>query len=152
MPFIIPPRINRASFANQLIFNMIIVSAFFILGADYIIKALTITLNPPLLQNIFLCVIFIALLCFVVNVFRLYTSRLHDLNRSGFWQLLFFIPFVSIILSIIIFTAPGTKGENKFGNQPKPNSKLGCVFGVINAIIILLLIVIGSIASIASYT
>lgn len=34
----------------------------------------------------------------------LITRRLHDLNRSGWWQLIFFVPFSFVLMPMIIFS------------------------------------------------
>ena len=44
--------------------------------------------------------------------------RLHDTNRSGFFLLLSFIPFIGGIILLFFFIAEGTKGKNKFGSDP----------------------------------
>jgi uncharacterized membrane protein YhaH (DUF805 family) len=41
--------------------------------------------------------------------------RLHDLDRSGWWLLLSFIPLVGAIILIIWFCSKGTDGPNRFG-------------------------------------
>jgi uncharacterized membrane protein YhaH (DUF805 family) len=41
--------------------------------------------------------------------------RLHDLDRSGWWFLLIFIPLVGIIILIVWFCSKGTDGPNRFG-------------------------------------
>lgn len=40
--------------------------------------------------------------------------RLHDLDKSGWWLLLGFVPIVGLIL-IYWFAQPGTPGANRFG-------------------------------------
>ena len=49
-------------------------------------------------------------------------KRLHDFDASGWWTLLFFIPFVSFGFSIALYVFPGTKGANSYGELP--SSKL----------------------------
>ena len=44
--------------------------------------------------------------------------RLHDTNRSGFFLLLSFIPFIGGIILLFFLIAEGTKGKNKFGPDP----------------------------------
>jgi uncharacterized membrane protein YhaH (DUF805 family) len=44
--------------------------------------------------------------------------RLHDLDRSGWWILLFLIPLVGAIVLIVWFCTQGTDGENRFGPDP----------------------------------
>ena len=41
--------------------------------------------------------------------------RLHDLDRTGWWFLLAFIPVVGWIILIIWYCARGTAGPNRFG-------------------------------------
>lgn len=43
--------------------------------------------------------------------------RLHDSDKSGFWILVGFIPFGSLIL-LVLFCFPSTAGENRFGPEP----------------------------------
>jgi uncharacterized membrane protein YhaH (DUF805 family) len=41
--------------------------------------------------------------------------RMHDVDRSG-WRLLFWIvPLMGVIIAIVFFGKPGTRGENRFG-------------------------------------
>jgi uncharacterized membrane protein YhaH (DUF805 family) len=44
--------------------------------------------------------------------------RLHDIDKSGWWQLIVSIPFVGIIILIIWMCKPGTPGTNRFGEMP----------------------------------
>ncbi len=45
--------------------------------------------------------------------------RLHDTDRSGWWFLIAFIPIVGIIVLLVFLILDGTKGENRFGPDPK---------------------------------
>jgi uncharacterized membrane protein YhaH (DUF805 family) len=90
----------------------------------------------------------------VIGVFYLATfvisimfgkRRLNDLNRSGWWFLLFLIPLVNLIFAIYILFFPGTGGDNNFGPAPVANSTgvliLGWMFPV--------LMVLGIVAAVA---
>ena len=44
--------------------------------------------------------------------------RLHDLDKSGWWLLLSFIPLIGFIVLIIWFASRGTEGDNRFGPDP----------------------------------
>ncbi len=48
--------------------------------------------------------------------------RLNDLNRSGWWFLLFLVPVVNLLLAIYLIFFPGTQGGNNFGPAPAANS------------------------------
>ena len=44
--------------------------------------------------------------------------RLHDLDKSGWWCLIAFIPIIGIIVIIYWFVHRGTEGANRFGDDP----------------------------------
>ena len=44
--------------------------------------------------------------------------RLHDTNRSGWWQLLWLIPVIGWIVMIVFLVQEGEAGDNRFGNAP----------------------------------
>ncbi|MTC37824.1 DUF805 domain-containing protein [Providencia alcalifaciens] len=44
--------------------------------------------------------------------------RLHDTEKSGWWYLIAFIPFGGIVL-LVFMCLDGTKGDNRFGPDPK---------------------------------
>jgi uncharacterized membrane protein YhaH (DUF805 family) len=44
--------------------------------------------------------------------------RLHDLDRTGWWLLLGFIPLIGAIVLIVWFCSRGTVGANRFGPDP----------------------------------
>ena len=67
-------------------------------------------------QNSFLtAILFLATL---LPLIAITTRRLHDTNRSGWWQLLPLIPLVGAIILIIWLCTAGTPGSNRFGSNP----------------------------------
>ena len=44
--------------------------------------------------------------------------RLHDIDRTGWWALLYLIPLVSLVL-LVFACFEGTRGDNRFGPDPK---------------------------------
>jgi uncharacterized membrane protein YhaH (DUF805 family) len=48
--------------------------------------------------------------------------RLNDLDRSGWWFLLSFVPVVNLLLTIYLVFFPGSEGSNNWGAAPGPNS------------------------------
>ena len=44
--------------------------------------------------------------------------RLHDTNKSGFFILISFIPFIGGLVLLFFFITEGTKGKNRFGPDP----------------------------------
>lgn len=65
----------------------------------------------------------LAILKFIlfIYVISITARRLHDVNKSGWWALLYIIPFVNLIFPIILMLVPGTKGPNRFDNDIIPN-------------------------------
>jgi len=44
--------------------------------------------------------------------------RLHDTNRSGFFLLISFIPFIGGLILLFFLIPEGTNGKNRFGPNP----------------------------------
>jgi uncharacterized membrane protein YhaH (DUF805 family) len=44
--------------------------------------------------------------------------RLHDTGRSGWWQILFPLPIIGIVIVIVLLAWRGQPGENRFGPVP----------------------------------
>jgi uncharacterized membrane protein YhaH (DUF805 family) len=44
--------------------------------------------------------------------------RLHDIDRSGWWLLIGFVPLVGFIVLLVFFCSKGTDGDNQFGPDP----------------------------------
>jgi uncharacterized membrane protein YhaH (DUF805 family) len=45
--------------------------------------------------------------------------RFHDQDRSGWWILLNFIPYLGSLVVLVFMCLEGTKGANRFGPDPK---------------------------------
>ena len=71
--------------------------------------------------------------------------RFNDLNRSGWWLLLFLVPVVNLIVSIYLVFFPGTDGPNNFGPAPAANSIGVLIVGWI----VPLLFILGIVAAVA---
>ncbi len=46
------------------------------------------------------------------------SRRLHDIGKSGWWQLLALIPIVGVIILIVWFATKGHESENQHGPNP----------------------------------
>ena len=64
------------------------------------------------LSGVMVCVLFWVMYLAVA------TKRLHDLDRSGLWILLVFVPIVNVLQLIYLGVMDGTKGKNRFGLEP----------------------------------
>lgn len=58
-------------------------------------------------------------LAFLTPGIMLGIRRLHDLDRTGWWILIGFVPLVGSIVLLVFFVQSGTDGPNRFGPDPK---------------------------------
>ena len=63
-------------------------------------------------------ILFPILILSIIQVFFVTHRRLHDLNASGWWQLMTFIPLGQILMIGFIFFK-GTPGPNRYGSPPE---------------------------------
>ncbi|WP_455144100.1 DUF805 domain-containing protein [Selenomonas noxia] len=71
-----------------------------------------------LLWNTLTGIMPLALLPFLISSYTLMIRRLHDLNLSGYFSLMNFVPLVNLGLTIYLFFAEGTRGANIYGTDP----------------------------------
>lgn len=76
--------------------------------------------NPVLLiiSVVVLLLMFCLFILSIIQMFFVTHRRLHDLNASGWWQLITFVPFGQILMIGFIFFK-GTPGPNKYGPPPE---------------------------------
>ena len=97
---------------------------------SYLYTIIFIAIFAFLEKTIFLkYLILIQILCYII-LLRINIKRLHDINLKGYWSLFYLIslilsiqyPYIGMLVSIIyhciLSFVPGTKGENKYGEQP----------------------------------
>ncbi len=48
--------------------------------------------------------------------------RLHDTDRSGWWLFIQLVPILGTIVLLVFLATDGTKGDNRFGPDPKARS------------------------------
>ncbi|MEM7742511.1 MAG: DUF805 domain-containing protein [Pseudomonadota bacterium] len=72
----------------------------------------------PLIGAILAILLMIISLGLIIPGIALLIRRLHDLDKSGWWILIFLIPLVNLIMMLIWFTQKGTEGDNRFGPDP----------------------------------
>ena len=44
--------------------------------------------------------------------------RLHDIGKSGWWMLVWFIPLIGWLIMIYWNVQPGAEGKNEYGELP----------------------------------
>lgn len=82
-----------------------------------------------------------------VGLFTLTVRRINDFGYSGWLSLLLLVPFVNVLLFLLLWILPGSKGVNRYG-PPPPGNGGGVIFMAV-LLPIMLLAVISMIAAIA---
>ncbi len=65
-----------------------------------------------ILQALFFLVVLIPSLAVTVR-------RLHDSGKSGWWILIWFIPFIGVIVGLVFMLLDSQPGDNQYGPNPK---------------------------------
>lgn len=73
----------------------------------------------PVLGIPFGLVIIVYALGIIVPSIAVTTRRLHDTDRSGWWQLLQLVPIIGPIVVFIFTVLDSQPGDNRFGAYPK---------------------------------
>ena len=74
--------------------------------------------------NIVLAVLGLDIISMIVGLALLIPSisigarRLHDTGRSGWWQLIYFVPLIGLIV-MIVFLVQDSHDDNNYGINPK---------------------------------
>ena len=59
------------------------------------------------------------LLALVLPGLAVQVRRLHDIDYSGAWWFIAFVPLAGVIVLIVFWATEGTRGPNKYGPDPK---------------------------------
>lgn len=106
-------RINRRNLLYGRVASVIVF--LLLIAIDYVIFN---SVSNSLMIIAF-ALLYIILLSFNISMFA---RRLHDLNYSGWWALLEFIPFINFLLILYLFFKQGEQRANKYG--PKPSARI----------------------------
>ena len=58
------------------------------------------------------------MLIFTIPSFTVSVRRLHDIDKSGWYVLIYLIPFIGGIIMLVMCATAGTEGKNQFGEYP----------------------------------
>lgn len=99
-------RSRRSEYWYFVLFQLIIVYGLqalgYLAGSELLVMA---SLIPSLL--------------FLIPGISVAVRRLHDVDKSGWFLLLAFIPLLGTIYLLYLFAKEGTRGPNRFGLDPK---------------------------------
>jgi uncharacterized membrane protein YhaH (DUF805 family) len=99
---------NYVNFAGRAIRSEYWYWVLFVLIATIATSIIDLVLGITLFEPIFSLAVLLPSIAVGVR-------RLHDLDRSGWWLLLGFIPLIGAIVLIVWFCGRGTPGANRFG-------------------------------------
>jgi uncharacterized membrane protein YhaH (DUF805 family) len=110
-------RSHRREFWFYVLVNLIILSVIMLVGA--------------ILHLVFLGVIVARVygLAVLVPNIAVTARRLHDTGRSGWWQLIYFVPVVGVIVMLVFLCQDSDPAENEYGPNPKSGGPAVTVTG-----------------------
>lgn len=103
-------RARRKEYWMFTLFSTIISIAILFIGK--IIDPQSSYQNPSILSNIYSIALFLPSLAVAVR-------RLHDIDKSGWYLLLIFLPLIGWIWLIVLLCKNGDEGTNEYGPDPK---------------------------------
>jgi uncharacterized membrane protein YhaH (DUF805 family) len=116
-------RLGRVSYFN---------SGFAAMAAVAGLAVLLAVLVPMLGAGLVVILLFLALIVLAVWSLRFTALRLHDMNRSGWWSLVTFIPGLGYALTIPLLMWPGDDDDNDYGAKPRQgNLMVAVALGVV---------------------
>ena len=62
---------------------------------------------------------FIYAIATLVPALAVGARRLHDIGKTGWWQLVGLVPLIGLIILIIFFVMDSNPGDNQYGPNPK---------------------------------
>lgn len=82
------------------------------------IAAVVLAVMAPTLMDVVSAIVFIAQATCYIPCLAVISRRLHDIGKSGWWQLLGFVPLLGMIVLLLWWTRKGDAGANRFGPDP----------------------------------
>jgi len=90
-----------------------------------ILIGVSISMENDILMYVFVTLFVIYFLATIIPNIAVTVRRLHDINKSGWYYLVSFIPYVGGIWILILTCTNGTVGLNNYGHDPKqPESEI----------------------------
>jgi len=88
----------------------------FLIAIGFVLLTQLVDPRLGILNLIYSLAVFIPSLAVVVR-------RLHDVNKSGWMYLLMLLPIIGWIWILVLLFTEGTRGENKYGADPKAETE-----------------------------
>ena len=107
-------RSGRSEYWYWILFNIVAYLGISVAGL-----VLTFLISEVLGFVSFVLYVGFAIAAFIPS-FAVMVRRLHDLDRSGWWWLVNFIPFIGFLVFLYFMVQPSDEEENRFGPVPEP--------------------------------
>ena len=99
-------RMNRGAYALRLLIMAVV---------SIVLESMAGPFQTP---ELILLLIIVASVYMTVYHIGIAARRLHDLGKSGWWQLVSLIPFVNLAFGLYLLFFRGEEGDNRFGADP----------------------------------
>ena len=100
-------RASRSEFWYFSLINLILSIPIYIYGNS----------DDPTEKNLYIISIICVIILFLPGI-AVQIRRMHDINKSGWFILLNFVPLFGLIIVLVMLTEKGTLGKNRFGKYP----------------------------------
>jgi uncharacterized membrane protein YhaH (DUF805 family) len=109
-------RARRKEYWYFILINLLVLLALTAIEYSYKIKTFDVGFGNSmgLLSSLYLLFIFLPTVAVT-------TRRLHDTNRSGWWQLLYLVPAIGVLVIFICTLEDSFPGSNQYGKNPRGN-------------------------------
>lgn len=113
-------RINRQKFLFAVIGWVALIMVMMVISSIFTAMAM----NPDassfwsVMAGLFGIINIVIYIAMMYSSIALQIKRWHDLDRSGWFTLLGFLPIVNLIYAVYVYCVKGTTGDNQFGKDP----------------------------------
>ena len=113
-------RINRQKFLFAVIGWVALIMVMMVISSIFTVMAM----NPDassfwsVMAGLFGIINIVIYIAMMYSSIALQIKRWHDLDRSGWFTLLGFLPIVNLIYAVYVYCVKGTTGDNQFGKDP----------------------------------
>lgn len=106
-------------FALGILLAYAVLGALFLMGAN--LSAMGTGAEPEISSIGWIAISLFGILALGIFIpsLAVIVRRLHDQDKSGWFILIQFIPYIGGIIMLIFMCIEGTKGENRYGPDPK---------------------------------
>lgn len=116
-------RSSRSEYWWWVLFYVLAVIAFALIASlvAAVVAGGSAARSPNAFASVLALLIVIWTVVLIAPTLAVSIRRLHDTDRSGWWLLLNFVPYVGSLILLVIYCLDGSPGPNRFGPRPGGN-------------------------------